>query len=376
MQDLNFNLFNILIISGVVHGLIFSVIVLTQKKYITSNTGYLAATVLFLSLSNLQYWFLDTGLNIYYPLLKFTYIPWHWLVLPMFYIYVLKFLFQERTKFKYRVYLTVPFFIVLSIDIFYLISNISKTGTVKVVSHFEKGVYSYLEFASILFNFIIMYLAYKTIRRFELKSHTDFNQIKPQTKWLKKLIITGIVICIFWLVGICLIVFFDLNKSYVFYPMWLGMSFLVYWIGYTGLNKSLKLDELLLLRNERLNKSKKIKNSFNDNAFISLKKSILNEKLFLSPNLSLKDVSQKLALSEGYVSQLINKHSEYNFNDYINKLRVEEAMSLLSNPNYDNYTIVSVGLECGFNSKSSFYTAFKKFTGKTPASYKKEVRNL
>ncbi|WP_417196166.1 helix-turn-helix domain-containing protein [Bizionia sp.] len=376
MKELHLNIFNILIISGVVQGFIFSLIVLTQKKYITTNTGYLAATVLFLSLSNLQYWIIDTNLESYYPFLKFTYLPWHWLILPMFYIYVTKFLFHEKAKLKYRMFLIAPFFIVLLIELVYLLTNTTKIGTVKLVSHFERGIYSYLEFASLLFNFIVIYLTYMTIKRFEAKPHEDIIKIKPETSWLKKLIYTGIIICVFWAIGISLVVFFNVNESFVFYPMWLGMSILVYWIGYLGVSKSLKLQELLSLRKNRENNVANKHATSKENAFIELERLIKKEQLFLSPNINLHDIATKLALSEGYISQLINKNTDYNFNDYLNKLRVEEIKVLLANPEYNYYTNVSIGLECGFNSKSSFYSAFKKFTGKTPAIFKKEVQNL
>ncbi|MFC5196078.1 helix-turn-helix domain-containing protein [Bizionia hallyeonensis] len=376
MKELHLNIFNILIISGVVQGFIFSIIVLTHKKYLTTNTGYLAATVLFLSLSNLQYWIIDTNLEAYYPFFKFTYIPWHWLVLPMFYIYVTKFLFQEKAKLKYRMFLIAPFFIVLLIELVYLLTNTTKIGTVKLVSHFERGIYSYLEFASLLFNFIVIYLTYMTIKRFEAKPHEDIIKIKPETSWLKKLIYTGVIICVFWAIGISLVVFFNVNESFVFYPMWLGMSILVYWIGYLGISKSLKLQELLALRKNRENNVANKHTTSKENAFIELERLIKKEQLFLSPNINLHDIATKLALSEGYISQLINKNTDYNFNDYLNKLRVEEIKVLLTNPEYNHYTNVSIGLECGFNSKSSFYSAFKKFTGKTPASFKKEVQNL
>jgi AraC-like DNA-binding protein len=44
---------------------------------------------------------------------------------------------------------------------------------------------------------------------------------------------------------------------------------------------------------------------------------------------------------------------------------------MLSNPEYSNYTIVAIGLEAGFNSKASFYRAFRKFEGMTPSEYQK-----
>ena len=111
MSELNLNIFNILIISGVVHGIIFSFSVTSQKKNRTKNTLYLALVVLFLSLSNLQYWVLDTGLIDRYPIIKFIYIPWHWLVLPMFYMYVKRFLSVVKITNKTKLILLSPFFI-------------------------------------------------------------------------------------------------------------------------------------------------------------------------------------------------------------------------------------------------------------------------
>ena len=51
-------------------------------------------------------------------------------------------------------------------------------------------------------------------------------------------------------------------------------------------------------------------------------------------------------------------------------MRVEQAKNLLTNSNYEKYTIASIGLESGFNSKSTFFTVFKKHTGSTPFHYR------
>jgi AraC-like DNA-binding protein len=64
-----------------------------------------------------------------------------------------------------------------------------------------------------------------------------------------------------------------------------------------------------------------------------------------------------------------------NFYDLVNGYRVEEAKRLLLDPKNTNYTILSVGFEAGFNSKTTFNTVFKKFTGLTPTDFRKKELN-
>ncbi|MCL6296471.1 helix-turn-helix domain-containing protein [Jejuia spongiicola] len=379
MNDLNFNIYNITIISGVIQGFIFSLIVLTQKKYITNNTIYLGLVVLFLSLSNLQYWFLDTQLANVYSFIKLIYIPWHWLVLPMFYLYVHKFIGRKKLNYKIKLILILPFFIVLLIHITYILLTHSSDSINKIASHFQRGIYVYIEFLSFIFNILIMVFVYRMILKHERDKSYDITWVKSETNWLKKLIYTGVIVCFCWFCALIIVVIYNLNKSYIFYPMWIGISVLVYWIGYVGINKSKDLKKRIELRKKRisiLKKSKLVPNlQENSKGFYKLEIYIKGEKKYLNPNLTLKAISKELSLSEGYLSQLINKNTDSNFNDYINLLRIGESKEMLANPDYNNYTIVAIGLESGFNSKSSFYSAFKKHTGKTPMEYKKDVRN-
>ena len=62
-----------------------------------------------------------------------------------------------------------------------------------------------------------------------------------------------------------------------------------------------------------------------------------------------------------------------NFFDFINGYRIKEAKRLLVDPKGELLTILAIAEEVGFNSKSSFNTAFKKITGMTPTEYKKSV---
>ena len=93
-------------------------------------------------------------------------------------------------------------------------------------------------------------------------------------------------------------------------------------------------------------------------------------------DLNLSEIARRFNISSGYLSQLMNAHSEQNFNDYINELRIKTSKKMLLEKQFENYTIESIGLECGFKSKSNFYSAFKKFTGQTPTEYVKsqEIR--
>ncbi|WCC44285.1 AraC family transcriptional regulator [Tenacibaculum finnmarkense] len=59
----------------------------------------------------------------------------------------------------------------------------------------------------------------------------------------------------------------------------------------------------------------------------------------------------------------------------MNEKKVKQAKVLLLDPNYSNYTITSIGLESGFNSKSTFFTVFKKQSGYTPVQFKKASIN-
>jgi len=68
------------------------------------------------------------------------------------------------------------------------------------------------------------------------------------------------------------------------------------------------------------------------------------------------------------LSQIINESKNINFYDYVNSYRISEAKDLLSS-NCDK-TILEILYEVGFNSKSAFNTAFKKFTSVTPSKYK------
>ena len=110
-----------------------------------------------------------------------------------------------------------------------------------------------------------------------------------------------------------------------------------------------------------------------DAVFIKIESFMETEHPFLNPNLNLKILSHAMNIPERQMSNAINQNSEQNFYSYINQYRVETVKNMFANNEQVKYSIVGIGEAAGFNSKSSFYTNFKKVTGITPSQYIKEM---
>lgn len=102
-----------------------------------------------------------------------------------------------------------------------------------------------------------------------------------------------------------------------------------------------------------------------------LERIVSSEKLFLDPNLSLTQLAKAVRMSPTLVSDIINRGLGQNFNDYINRYRVETIVKRLSDSNYSHLSILAIALDNGFNSKATFNRVFKKITGKPPSEYRK-----
>ncbi len=105
-----------------------------------------------------------------------------------------------------------------------------------------------------------------------------------------------------------------------------------------------------------------------------LKKTMQENKPYLESQLTLPQLAKLLGISPNYLSQVINEQFQMNFFDFINAHRVEEAKYILMNEK--TKSIVDIAYDAGFNSKSAFYTAFKKHTDLTPSEFKKSKSDI
>lgn len=95
------------------------------------------------------------------------------------------------------------------------------------------------------------------------------------------------------------------------------------------------------------------------------------QKPYMNPDYSLQMMADDLEISREKLSYLINTGQQKNFYKLINEFRIEEVKERLQNPHFNHFTVLGIGLECGFNSKSSFNRIFKEETGLTPSEFKK-----
>ncbi|MDF0707402.1 MAG: helix-turn-helix domain-containing protein [Bacteroidota bacterium] len=99
-----------------------------------------------------------------------------------------------------------------------------------------------------------------------------------------------------------------------------------------------------------------------------IRKAFEEDKIYRNNTLGLDDLSDHIEDNRYKVSQVINTYFSKNFYSFLNEYRIEEAKYLLvSDP---SLSVKAIMYEVGYNSKNSFYSAFKKITGCSPNDYR------
>ena len=101
-------------------------------------------------------------------------------------------------------------------------------------------------------------------------------------------------------------------------------------------------------------------------AYWKLVKSIKEDALYKNPELTVGDLANHLGVKPYLVTKALSTSMQTKFTDYINEHRFQELQRLLSQPDNNKYTLLSLAFEAGFNSKASFNRTVKKITGTSP----------
>lgn len=191
---------------------------------------------------------------------------------------------------------------------------------------------------------------------YELLTKYRSIHIKSIDFWLLSIFLGNLIICLCYLtMYYTSYIAGALSFSFIFYLM---IIFLIF----RGKRKE------VLQSTPQKYVNKKISNTEADEVIQKLNKVIQDESLFMNSKLKISDLAEHVQLSSHKLSQILNDNLGKNFSSYINDFRIEKAKKMLLE--VENFSIDAIGQECGFHAKSSFYTAFKKITGLTPAQYK------
>ena len=358
---MTFNLYNSLMLAGIMQGVVFALIVLSSKRYRTASTVLLAGFILSFSLDNLQYYLEDVGLITEAQLNEIVLFPFSFLSGGLLALFGPAFINPQWRWRRKHLWAFAPLLAAFIYTTAYKL--LALTGAqpeqMALFAHMERDV----EIASILYDLLVLVYVFRLMARLSMQT----NAVDPtRLSWLKSVFITLSVLWAIWL-GITFLDY-AYDTEY-WYWVYLGMAAVIYWTGHVGIYRFGE-PEKKKMRPEPKNPS--VEKPENEH-IIALRKRLVEDRLFLKPTLTLDELAESLNLSKTHLSRTINAELGMGFPDYLNMLRVEEAKSYLTDPEYAHYTLVAIGLEAGFNSKTTFNTAFKKLTSLTPSEYRATV---
>jgi AraC-like DNA-binding protein len=138
----------------------------------------------------------------------------------------------------------------------------------------------------------------------------------------------------------------------------------IYTLIYLWLNKKQINESFEKYKNSILTKSDSLE------LFQKLMVVIKSSKPFLDNEISLSKLASQLETKPHLLSQAINENFNTNFFDFINSCRIDEVKARLVSPEFTKLTIAAIAYDCGFNSISSFNSAFKKKEKVSPSSFR------
>jgi AraC-like DNA-binding protein len=218
--------------------------------------------------------------------------------------------------------------------------------------------------------------AYFTVRVHRRKlQQTTSGELRNVLNWLQRWIIAALVFFVLTYLVVDLSVSVQrINTRFTFHIVSLFVTCYIFYVSFWSIRKTdvFRASNLQVINMPE--KSEQYDYALNEEAdriAARLTGKLKNDKLYLDPDLSLTHLAQIMELPAGKLSWVINNRMGKNFYDLINEYRVKAFIERLSDPEYAHLSILGLAFECGFRSKSTFNTFFKRHTGETPSVYKK-----
>jgi AraC-like DNA-binding protein len=232
-----------------------------------------------------------------------------------------------------------------------------------------------------------MVLALRILRPYAAAIRDEFSTIdKVRLDWLKDITIMVLIFLgVFVIENVLLL--FGINLSHYFNLTSILMAVYVYAIGYMGLLKSEVFENPSTAATMRriipsasggaadATGEKYQRSGLSDEkaeaCLKDLYRVMAEKRPYTDPELTLPGLAELLGVTAHNLSEVINTKVGQTFFDFVNKYRVENVAAGLRDPDKRNLKLLALAFDAGFNSKSSFNSIFKRFTGQTPSDFRK-----
>ncbi len=364
----------ILLSIGAIQGIVYSFILYNASKYNKTANRILATILVLLSYRLLVQILRLFGLG-YYDSWYYFMVDISWVHGALIYFYT-KAQTQPDIKFNRKDLIHfIPVIIQICFSIFVRLQNLYWDGTKESLSWL--GYYGYVIWMNnstiyIVASLLVIFYVHKSQNA--LKSMNAFFEINDtKLKWMKRILNAFFIYFSFVLLVLLadLIIYkFSNSGSYFYftrfyyYPFFIGIALLTYWIGVEGFSRrnDPEISMKNLLSEEDITRLNLISEK--------LKAVMSEEKLYKNQELSLNGLADVMDIKPYLISRSLSEVINKRFNDFVNEYRVEEVQRLLKDENNAKFTLLSLAMEAGFNSKSSFNRAIKKHLGISPSELK------
>lgn len=361
-----------------------------KNTTIKSPRRFLSGFLLVYSTTFLDDLFIASTINSVYPSLHGIFIPTYFLMGPFLYFYVrdtcdLNSFTLIRPRFKHFAGFLISTILLIP---FYLLPQAEKQliFSKNVISATESmlpwvAIFGILLVHILLLFQVLFYLvqSFRVLMRYFDSLKKFFSNIEDnRLGWLRLLIL---MLSLSWAVYTyeALRAWPDTIDETIKVVISLINVGIIYFISFKGLRQNAVFRDRITTKpvkkiNQNDNKQKYAKSALCDEdasrIFEKLQIALLSDELYRDSMLSLRGLSDHTKISSNYISQVINQKTNSHFFDFINRFRIDAAMKRLGDQDKQN-SILDIAYSVGFNSKSTFNTAFKRQTGLTPSEFRK-----
>jgi AraC-like DNA-binding protein len=212
------------------------------------------------------------------------------------------------------------------------------------------------------------------VNRHRMNLRNEWSNIEKNENlsWLLVFAVFYVVFCLFAVIITVIAYFNHLNPLTPHIYNYFTLLLLVYIISFYGLGQQIPTKQIIQeelqtpYKNSTL--TEEIKNSIQQKILLYFE----SGKGYLNPDLNMNVLSENLKIPKYQITEVLNTKIGMNFFQFVNHYRVEAVKRMLADAG-NKFSIEAIGYECGFSSKSSFYTVFKSMTGETPVSYRNTI---